>query len=105
MMSNTPFLRHGYSLHDLSDEMNLPVYVLSAHINKYSGMNFNDYLNKFRIDYCTKLIDGEEGKLFKLETLASICGFSNRNSFTTAFKKFVGETPSSYVKARKEKKH
>jgi AraC-like DNA-binding protein len=27
-----------------------------------------------------------------------MCGFNNRNTFTVAFKKFTGNTPSDYVK-------
>ena len=35
-----------------------------------------------------------------LEQLSKKCGFNNRSSFTTAFKKFTGQKPFDYIKRK-----
>ena len=98
MYKKKPFLKPGYTIKDLSDELGMPSYQLSSFINHRLGKNFSDYLNQFRIKYCEELIKKEGGGKLNLQQLAARCGFQNRNTFTTAFKKFTGRTPSDYTK-------
>lgn len=98
------YLRPRYSIRDLAEEMNTPVYRLSAYINQYEGMNFNDYINRLRIVYCLELIKSGRVEGLNLKGLATQCGFSNRNTFTIAFKKFTGYNPSEYIKSEKLKR-
>ncbi|GGF30715.1 helix-turn-helix domain-containing protein [Echinicola rosea] len=101
IQNNTPYLNQGYNLKDLSDDLNVPLYIISSFINKEKGLNFNDFLNKYRIEYCKEKIKNGEWKNITLEALGYDCGFSNRNSFTSAFKKWVGKTPSEFIKEYK----
>ena len=98
MDQRKPFLKPGYCINDLAKEVELPAYQLSAFINQVLGMNFNDYINNSRIRYCEQLIKSSLSSRIIVKDLAQLCGFNNRNSFTTAFKKFTGRTPSRYVK-------
>ena len=98
MDQRKPFLRPGYCINDLAKDVKLPAYQLSAFINQVLGMNFNDYINNSRIRYCEQLIKNSLNTRVNVKDLAHLCGFNNRNSFTTAFKKFTGRTPSGYVK-------
>ncbi|AWW32114.1 hypothetical protein DN752_19320 [Echinicola strongylocentroti] len=98
IQNNTPYLNQGYNLKDLSDDLDVPLYIISSFINKEKGVNFNDFLNKYRIEYCKQKIKEGEWKNITLEALGYDCGFSNRNSFTSAFKKWVGKTPSEFIK-------
>ena len=100
MQENKPFLKPRYRLKNLSDEMHMPLHQLSAFLNKKLGVHFSDYLNQFRIRYCEDLIKNELPGRIYLKELVSKCGFHNRNTFTTAFKKFTGKTPSEYVRER-----
>jgi AraC-like DNA-binding protein len=98
MREQMPFLQFGYSIRDLADDLDIPSYQLSAYLNREIGLNFNDYLNQFRVRYCEELMQkGLIGQL-NLKGLALKCGFSNRNTLTTAFKKFTGFTPSVYTR-------
>ena len=97
-----PFLKHGYSLRHLSEDIQLPLHHLSAFINRYYRMNFNDFINEYRVYYCKIKIMNEEWKLKKLEAIAEESGFNNRNTFTSAFKKVTGLNPSEYLKGIKE---
>lgn len=98
MESKQPFLQIGYSIRSLASELNVPSYQLSAFLNRQLGVNFNDYLNRFRVRYSQELIREGLAQSLNLKGLSKKCGFNNRNSFTTAFKKFTGHTPSDYVK-------
>ncbi|UCS92373.1 AraC family transcriptional regulator [Echinicola marina] len=96
--NNAPYLNQGYNLNDLSEELDIPLYILSSFINKQKGVNFNDFLNKYRIEHCKQKIKAGDWKNITLEGLAFDCGFSNRNSFRAAFKKFSGQPPLSLSK-------
>jgi YesN/AraC family two-component response regulator len=100
MLQQQPYLQEHYSLKDLSDDMNIPLHQLSAFLNKHVGMHFNDYLNQFRIRYCEELIKKEVPGRVNLKEMVYKCGFHNRNTFASAFKKFTGKTPSDYVRER-----
>ena len=95
---HSPYLNHGYNLKDMAEDLDTPLYILSSYINKEKGMNFNDFLNKYRVEHCIQKIERGEWKNVTLEGLAYDSGFNNRNSFTSAFKKFSGKTPSDYLK-------
>jgi YesN/AraC family two-component response regulator len=99
MQQEKPFLIPHYKIKDLANDLHIPLHHLSAFLNKQLGMHFTDYLNQFRIRYCEELIKNEPGRI-NLKELVSKCGFHNRNTFTTAFKKFTGKTPSDYMRNR-----
>ena len=99
MFKAKPFLRYRYSIKSLADDIEVHAYQLSAYLNQEKRLRFNDYLNRFRIEYCENLI--QEGMVndLNMKGLALICGFQNRNTLTSAFKKFTGLTPSRYTKS------
>ena len=97
IQSEKPYLKAGYALHDLAKDLSVHPHQLSIFLNKEIGQSFSDMINQYRIKFCISQL--EEGKMrnLKLEALASDCGFNNRNSFTSAFKRFTGQTPSQYI--------
>ncbi len=99
MLVKKSYLKKGYSLRDLSKDANIHIYLLSAFINKKKGLRFNDFINQYRVDSCKELMKEGSALLVTLEALASMCGFSNRNTFISAFKKFTGITPSEYIRS------
>jgi AraC-like DNA-binding protein len=96
-----PFLQHGYSLRQLSDETRIPLHHLSAFINKHYKMNFNDFINEYRVAYCKEKLLNGECKHKKLEAIAGESGFNNRNTFTSAFKRVTGMNPSDFLRNMK----
>jgi len=100
MTEKKPFLQRGYHIKELSDELQIPVHQLSAFLNQVLGTNFNDHINKYRIDHCIELLNTNLSTRPNLQQLSKICGFNNRSSFTTAFKKFTGQKPFDYIKRR-----
>jgi len=98
MQVQRPFLKPGYNIQALASVMGIPSYQLSAIINRQVGINFNDYMNRYRVKYCENLIQNGEASNLNLKGLATNCGFHNRNTFTIAFKKFTGLAPSNYTR-------
>lgn len=94
---NSPYIKIGYSINDLSAEINIPVYLLSSYINEEYHINFNEWINEYRIDYLNNLLKTSPKHLkFTLESLANQVGFGSRSAFNIAIKKRTGKTPSEY---------
>ena len=104
MPEEKPFLKYRYAIRNLAEDIQVPAYQLSAYLNQKAGMKFNDYLNKFRVNYCEHLIQTGIMEQLNLKGLALHCGFKNRNTFASAFKKFTGSTPSHYLQVLNENK-
>jgi AraC-like DNA-binding protein len=90
------FLKQGYSINDFSRDIELPVYQISKCLNHLIGWSFVDFINQKRISFCKEKFDQGEWMNLTLEAVSESCGFTNRNSFTKAFQKFEGLTPSAY---------
>ena len=96
-ISYHPFTKVGYKIRDLSAEIGLPIYILSAFINQAYGKNFNEFVNDHRIEYIsTKILSSPDYAKLTLEAIANLAGFNSRTSFIAAVKKKTGQTPSAY---------
>ena len=60
-----------------------------------TGLTFNDYLNRKRIQRALALIKSGE----KITDVAYMCGYSEFSTFYRNFKKFTGSQPNQYQKA------
>jgi YesN/AraC family two-component response regulator len=97
-MRNKPFLQQKYSLRNLARDVNIPPHYLSAFINHYHKMHFNDFINRYRVAHSKEMIMNGECKHKTLEAISFESGFSNRNTFTSAFKKETGQSPSQFLR-------
>jgi AraC-like DNA-binding protein len=103
LVANSPYRKTGYTISDLSNEVNIPSYLLSAFINQEFGKNFNELVNEYRVDFFIQLIQQPgANEQFKLEALGKEAGFNTRASVIRAVKKKTGLTPSDFV-SKKEK--
>jgi AraC-like DNA-binding protein len=93
---NQLFLKPGYSIHDLSRDINVPAYQISKSLNAFKGYGFVDFINQKRVQYCITKFNHGEWLNHTLEAVAFDCGFNNRNSFTKSFKKVMGVSPSEF---------
>ncbi|MFN9998709.1 MAG: helix-turn-helix domain-containing protein [bacterium] len=99
LKENKPFCRQGYGIRDLAQEVNLPLYQVSAFINQEYGKNFNEWINDHRFAYLQKLTQDEKDfHRYTLEALGKMAGFNSRTSYITAIKKRTGKTPSAFFK-------
>jgi AraC-like DNA-binding protein len=96
MVDEKQFRNDNLTLKSLSESLHVSPQVLSQVINQKSAMNFNSFVNAFRIEESKRLLLLEG---FKNQTIAAIAyevGFNSISSFNTAFKKQTGETPMAY---------
>ena len=91
------------SLQKLAKLLNVPEKQLSQIINENSGNNFNDFVNKYRIQEAKKLLLADIPDASNILKIAYEVGFNSKSTFNTAFKKFTGTTPSLYRKNSIEK--
>jgi AraC-like DNA-binding protein len=93
-----PYLKSRYKLLDLSNDTGIPVYKISAYVNRRKDLNFFGYLNQYRIAYCLEKFAAKEYTSKTLEALAEECGFQNRTTFIRVFKSVTGMNPTEYIR-------
>lgn len=84
------------SLTDLSHHTGLQSRDISRAININGGVNFNDYINRFRVNDVKKAMTCSPDA--SVLSLALDAGFNSKTSFNTTFKRLIGETPSEFKK-------
>lgn len=101
METSQIFKKNDLRLGELADKMDLSSQHLSQIINQYHQKNFYDYVNEYRVrSAAADLI--EHGKI-NLTKLAFDSGFNNRVSFNNAFKKYIGLTPTAFLREQSER--
>jgi AraC-like DNA-binding protein len=93
-----PYLRHGYSLRNLSEDLEITYTYLSFIINREYGLNFNDLINRYRISHMQQLMEKPDAHMYTLEGLAHKSGFNSRSTFYRAFQKSTGKIPSAFLR-------
>ena len=92
-----PYLESNITLNQLAEVLDISPKVISQVINSGFSYNFFDFINKYRIDYAVNLLN-TRGDMLTIQEIMYDSGFSSKSSFNTAFKKFVGLTPTTYKK-------
>jgi AraC-like DNA-binding protein len=95
---NKPYLRQGYTLPDLAQEMGYTTNQLSFLINHHYGIHFNALINRYRVEACKTKLVNEEFRQKTLEAIAHEVGFYSRATFINAFKTETGKTPSAFIR-------
>jgi|GEM_PF-5827883 len=88
------FLDDEITLESLAGAIGLNRHQLSQYLNQHLCMNFNTYLNYYRIREAEKFLkdDFERSAI----SVAYAVGFVNYMTFQKVFKKITGDTPSKY---------
>lgn len=98
MDTHKPWRDSNLSLPDLAEKLEVPSHHLSRVINEKLGLNFFEFINKYRVDEVkANLIDPSYQNLSVLG-IAFDSGFNSKSAFNRVFKKFTGTTPSAYKK-------
>lgn len=95
---NHLFLNKDITLNDLANQWNTNRTYLSQFINSYKEKSFIDYLNGLRITYFLDKVDTDKKwSKYKIQAIADLLGFSSARSFSSAFMKSTGISPSFYL--------
>jgi len=85
------------TLSEIANELEIQPKTISTLVNQGFQLNFNDFINHYRIKaVITKLQSGEHNTKTLLG-IALDCGFNSKTTFNRAFKKQTSLTPKQYI--------
>ena len=99
--------KHSYyqdpklNLYQLAQYAGTNTAILSRIINQEGKVNFNDFVNAYRIKAVKRALQTEQNSIMTIEGLALEAGFNSKSTFLRAFKKSEGMTPSQYKRSLK----
>lgn len=98
MLKENAFLDSELTLQQFSRDTGIPSHHITQALNQGEGLNFYEFVNRFRVEYACKLINrlNEEKRTF-IE-IAFLSGFNSKSTFNTLFRDYCGMTPSRYKK-------
>lgn len=82
----------------LARKLNSNTKYVSQTIKDSTAMNFNSFINTFRIEKAKSILRSDEAHKWSLEVIADKCGFNNHATFYQQFKQNTGLTPSIFRK-------
>lgn len=100
MSEKKPYLDPNINLSELAVIAEMSSTGLSEVINTGFGMNFNDFINSYRVFEFKKLINQGKSEQFSLVGVAYDCGFNSKATFNRVFKKQMGIAPSEYLQSQ-----
>jgi AraC-like DNA-binding protein len=98
IQEDSMFINSELTLLDVARKLNTNVAIISKTINQGFKMNFNDFINTYRIEAVKQAFAAGEHKKTTLLGIAFDCGFNSKATFNRAFKKSTGMTPKEYLK-------
>ena len=84
------------TLKSLSEQLHTTTQTLSMVINKRGKMNFNNFINHYRIEESVRMFGDNQYDHHTIAAIAFESGFNSISSFNTAFKKHTGKTPNDF---------
>jgi AraC-like DNA-binding protein len=93
-----PYVQVNFSLHDLSQALNIPHIRVTACFNKELNTSFPSYRNKLRLAHAISLLRTGAHLTTSIEGIAEQSGFKSKSIFYAAFKEEYGITPTDWMK-------
>ena len=91
------FERPDLTLNEVAKKLGTNTVVLSRVVNQQFELNFNDYINQYRVNAVIKRIGLPEFKNQTLLAIAFDAGFNSKATFNRAFKKFTDKNPKEFL--------
>ena len=96
-----PYLDGNLTINDVVKEVYSNKVYISKAIFHYTGRNFRQFVNYYRVVYSMDLF--RANLEFKVAELAEKSGFNTMVSYTMAFRLFMNETPSEWCRRERAK--
>lgn len=90
------YLVKGFSAVQLAEETGVDVRYISATIHSEFKMNYATFVNKYRVKEAARILRRINSKSLTTEEVGDMVGFSNRQSFYSAFISVWSMTPFEY---------
>ena len=92
------FLNPDLNLRKVSLLTGLSENIIRASIKNNFNLNFNDFVNKYRVDYSIELMSSNYLQTHLISSLGEKSGFKSNQTFYRSFKKLKSITPAIYYK-------
>jgi AraC-like DNA-binding protein len=93
-----PYVKVSFTLHDISQALNIPLVRVTTCFNKELNTSFPTYRNKLRVAHAISLLREGAHLTTSIEGIAERSGFKSKSIFYAAFKEEYGTTPSEWMK-------
>jgi AraC-like DNA-binding protein len=94
---NKPFLNEKISMAEIAKILEVSTQQISQVVNEKTGLNFNDYVNTFRIEEAKMILLSSSFSKLTIDAIAQKSGFGSKSAFYAAFKKHNGNTPKEFI--------
>lgn len=102
MDEERPYLDSELTLTTLAEALSVSPNLLSQVINQKSPKNFSGFINQYRVNHTKQLLRQTESSAEKtILEIAMDSGFNTKASFNRNFKKYTGQTPTSFRNSMK----
>lgn len=87
--------KRDITLNDISEELNISVSSLNNHFKAEINYSVHEFLVRYRILKALQLIQNEQKYIYEVATMV---GFNNYKYFSNVFRKYMGMSPSEFMK-------
>jgi len=94
------FRQQNLKILDVAKRLGTNVTYISSCINNSHGGSFNDFVNRYRVDYAKQWLLDHPDK--KISEVIEESGFASEASFFRNFKTLTGQTPSEWLAGEKQ---
>lgn len=94
----------GFNIDKLAELSGIPAKTVSRVINESFGMNFNSFINTYRIKEATIRLESDAYDNLTIDVISEELGFRNRSHFAAVFKSSAGMSPSDFRRAARLKR-
>jgi len=98
-----PYCNPDFTIEQLAKDINSNVKYVSKAIKIKENVNFNVFLNKYRINQVKELITKNYLNKYTIRHIYTSAGFRHQSTFNKAFKDIEGGTPTDWIKSYTEK--
>lgn len=97
VLSKKLYLDPVLTISKLSEATKLSQRNIAIAVSDQDYENYNEYINKLRVQEVCKKLNSEEIKNFSIEAIGESCGFNSKATFYRVFKKVYEVTPTEYL--------
>ncbi len=97
MQEEMLFERSDLTLNEVAQKLHTNAVILSKVVNQQFALNFNDFINQYRVNAVINRIKDPKFKNQTLLAIAFDAGFNSKATFNRAFKKFTDKNPKEFL--------
>ncbi|WP_143307072.1 helix-turn-helix domain-containing protein [Chitinophaga vietnamensis] len=94
------YLQPDLNLQAVANATGIPAKTISAVLNQHLQMNFNEYVNSYRVEEFKRRVMESDMQQYTIAGLALECGFNSQATFQRSFRQLTGMPPSQFLQMR-----